>query len=210
MELNKVKAGDKVKFNGQTWDEGDCSELSTRYGYWWMDEMTDYVNANKDVVHEVVFVHDNSCVELKKDKRSISYSWTPACFELVVEPAVEQTPNPYGFTEHQLELLKALTEGKRLQYKHWDSWYDSTGPLSAIGSSKTIPVRIKPPEPVVTYGFQGVEACGYIADNKMESVEKLLKSYDLKSTHFKHYLKKTFHDGLFVKMEVIDNPAYKE
>jgi hypothetical protein len=204
MEFNVLKVGDEVKFNGKTFVHDKHYELSSnKDDYWWVDEMTDYVKVNLTETFMVSRVHNNGCVELKFNGNVITYSWTPVCLELV-NASVEQTPNPYGFSTHKLELLKALIEGKIIQYKSAitsDKWIDLTFVLEALDNTEDNELRVKPPEPVVTTLIKGVMQDGYVTETG-GTMEELDKYYD-GTDKFILFIKQTFHDGVVVNVEVV-------
>lgn len=204
MEHGTFKKGDKVKFNGKTFEDGYHHALTvTNTVYSWLDSMTE-ITKKFDNVLIIEEVYSNGCFALQ----GYEYSWPPACFDLVVEETVKPKANPHNIPQYRKDLLKALLEGETIQFKHGNGWLDCMYPLDSIESSKEDSIRVKPPEPVVTYEYKIVMKDGYVGDVNTKTVKELVEYYS--NPEAKYILKKTFQNSLFVKMEVLDYEKQKD
>lgn len=110
------------------------------------------------------------------------------------------------FTAEQQQVLTAWMNGETMQYHEYSNnkWKDIDNmTVLQLAFEYEWDLRVKPKEPVVTYLYTGVDRFGCTEFGfEADDIEDINDYYEL--TEFVGYLKKTFSDGKFVKIEFIE------
>jgi hypothetical protein len=105
-------------------------------------------------------------------------------------------------SKDQQQVLTAWMNGETMQYLSTDgNWYNITTLTALQTAISHRPVRVKPKEPVVEHTYSCISiSVGLISPN-YSSITELLANNKYDYVH--SYIQKTYHDGVFVKAEVI-------
>ena len=102
------------------------------------------------------------------------------------------------------QLLKAFTEGEIIQYYTPATGWKDTDMGTFFGAlefSHPDWLRVKTKEPVVTHVYAGITDEGRILAFEHNSTKDLLNYYS--NSVISMYIKRTFHDGKFIKAEIV-------
>lgn len=102
------------------------------------------------------------------------------------------------------KLLKAFTEGEIIQYYTPATGWKDTDMGTFFGAIEFCHpdwLRVKTKESKVTYLYSGFGIHGNIYNGEFESLEEIVYYYPKHAFH--SYMKRTFHNGVFVKAEII-------
>jgi hypothetical protein len=105
-------------------------------------------------------------------------------------------------SKEQQKVLTAWMNGETIQYNAIGEWIniETLADLSIVSDYKWS-LRVKPKEPLVTYDYSYVIVEGNVSSIDYKSITQINNC--VKSQHIHSYLKKTYHDGVFVKAEII-------
>ena len=103
----------------------------------------------------------------------------------------------------QQQVLTAWMNGETMQYKSVVSgeWRDVTAEEEMAHCLFDRELRVKPKEPVVTYLYAAIYKSGNNSVGNYESIHSVIKASTPHSID--SFIVKTFHDGVFVKAEII-------
>jgi hypothetical protein len=121
-----------------------------------------------------------------------------ACYLLIKGAIMKFSDLP----KDQQQVLTAWMNGETMQYLSTDgNWYNITTLAALQTAISHRPLRVKPKEPVFTYLYSCISNSGGLVSPNYSSIPELLANNNGEWVH--SYIQKTFHDGVFVKAEII-------
>lgn len=102
------------------------------------------------------------------------------------------------------QVLKAFTEGETIQYYTPATGWKDTDMGTFFGAFEFCHpdwLRVKVKEPTVTCVYAGITGEGRILSFEHNSIEELNSYYS--NSVIDTYIKRTFHDGKFIKAEIV-------